>query len=177
MEPITSKWKTGDIVTLQRAEKTLKTTDNSFFKEFVNSRYVCVREASKGERGILVKVLGKAPVSSLEIIEDRPFAKDGIDQMFDNVNYYSYPFAKAIEIEEVLSIIRHNQGLLNVFESISMHIDTEATFWVRETTRNMLFMKQLQYFDASQSLICVAKENEAHYRLSIVYYYNSELVW
>lgn len=52
MEPITSNWKTGDIVTLQRAEKTLKTTDNSLFKEFVNSRYVCVREASKGERGI-----------------------------------------------------------------------------------------------------------------------------
>jgi hypothetical protein len=177
MEPITTNWKTGDIVTLQCAEKTLKTKGNSIYKEFVASRYVCVREASKGERGILVKVLGKAPDSSLEIIEDRPFAKDGVEQLLDDIIYYSYPFAKAMEIEEVLSIICHNPELLNVFESISMHIDTEATFWVRETTRNMLFMKQLQYFDASQSLICVAKENEVHYRLSIVYYYNSELVW
>ena len=177
MEPITTNWKTGDIVTLQCAEKTLKTKGNSIYKEFVASRYVCVREASKGERGILVKVLGKAPDSSLEIIEDRPFAKDGVEQLLDDIIYYSYPFAKAMEIEEVLSIICHTPELLNVFESISMHIDTEATFWVRETTRNMLFMKQLQYFDASQSLTCVAKENEAHYRLSIVYYYNSELVW
>ena len=177
MEPITTNWKTGDIVTLQCAEKTLKTKGNSIYKEFVASRYVCVREASKGERGILVKVLGKAPDSSLEIIEDRPFAKDGVEQLLDDIIYYSYPFAKAMEIEEVLSIICHTPELLNVFESISMHIDTEATFWVRETTRNMLFMKQLQFFDASQSLTCVAKENEAHYRLSIVYYYNSELVW
>lgn len=177
MEPITSNWKTGDIVTLQRIDKMLKKNSTTAYKELVSSRYVCVREASKGERGILVKVLGKAPDSSLEIIEDRPFAKDGVEQLLDDIIYYSYPFAKAMEIEEVLSIICHNPELLNVFESISMHIDTEATFWVRETTRNMLFMKQLQFFDASQSLTCVAKENEAHYRLSIVYYYNSELVW
>lgn len=177
MEPITTKWKTGDIVTLQCAEKTLITKGNSIYKEFVASRYVCIREASNGKRGILVKVIGKAPVISLEIVEDRPFAKDGVEQLLDDIIYYSYPFAKAMEIEEVLSIICHNPDLLNVFESISMHIDTEATFWVRETTRNMLFMKQLQYFDASQSLTCAAKENEAHYRLSIVYYYNSELVW
>ena len=108
MEPITTNWKTGDIVTLQCAEKTLKTKGNSIYKEFVASRYVCVREASKGERGILVKVLGKAPDSSLEIIEDRPFAKDGVEQLLDDIIYYSYPFAKAMEIEEVLSIICHN---------------------------------------------------------------------
>ena len=177
MEPITSNWKTGDIVTLQRIDKMLKKNRTTAYKELVSSRYVCIREASNDQRGILVKVLGKIPARYLNIVGGKPFVKDDTEELFYDTNYYSFPFPKAIEIEEVLSIIRHNPELLNVFESISMHIDTEATFWVRETTRNMLFMKQLQFFDASQSLTCVAKENKAHYRLSIVYYYNSELVW
>ncbi|MBQ6918113.1 MAG: hypothetical protein IJQ64_10010 [Prevotella sp.] len=177
METITSIWKTGDIVTLQRIDKMLKKNRTTAYKELVSSRYVCIREASNDQRGILVKVLGKIPARYLNIVDGKPFVKDDTEELFYDTNYYSFPFPKAIEIEEVLSIIRHNPELLNVFESISMHIDTEATFWVRETTRNMLFMKQLQFFDASQSLTCVAKENKAHYRLSIVYYYNSELVW
>lgn len=177
METITSNWKTGDIVTLQRIDKMLKKNSTTAYKELVSSRYVCIREASNNQRGILVKVLGKIPARYLNIVDGKPFVKDDTEELFYDTNYYSFPFPKAIEIEEVLSIIRHNPELLNVFESISMHIDTEATFWVRETTRNMLFMKQLQFFDASQGLTCVAKENKAHYRLSIVYYYNSELVW
>ena len=177
MEPITSNWKTGDIVTLQRIDKMLKKNSTTAYKELVSSRYVCVHEASKGERGILVKVLGKIPARYLNIVDGKPFVKDDTEELFYDTNYYSFPFPKANEVEEVLSIIRNNPELKKQFESISMHINTEATFWVRETTRNLLFTKQLQYFDAKSCHTCKAIENKARYRLSIVYYYNSELVW
>lgn len=177
MEPITKNWKTGEIVKLQRSDKTLEKDGSTIYKEFVTSRYVCIREASNGKRGILVKVLGKTPARNLSIVDGVPFVKDDVDELFYSTIYFSFPFPKSIEVEEALSIISKNRELLNTFESISMHIDTEGTFWVRETTRNLLFMKQLQYFDAKSCLTCAAKENEAHYRLSIVYFYNSELYW
>ena len=177
MEPITKNWKTGEIVKLQRSDKTLEKDGSTIYKEFVTSRYVCIREASNGKRGILVKAMGKTPASYIQMVDGRPFVKDDIEQLFYDTNYYSFPSPKVNEVEEVLNIIRNNQELIKQFESLSMPMNTEATFWVRETTRNLLFMKQLQYFDGSQSLTCKAKKNDAHYRLSIVYYYNSELVW
>lgn len=177
MEPMTTNWKTGEIVTLQLSDKTLQKDETTIYKEFVSLRYVCIREASNDKRGILVKVLGKIPAMNLEIVGDTPFVKDDVKQHLYDTYYYSFPFPKAIEIEEALSIIRHHQELIGKFKSISMNIDTEASFWVRETARNLLFMKQLQYFDANSCLTCTAKENDAHYRLSIVYYQNSELFW
>ena len=177
MRPTTTNWGTGEIVTLQRTDKMLKKKHATAYKELVYSRYVCIREASNDQRGILVKVLGKIPAKYLYIVDGKPFVKDDTEELFYDTNYYSFPFPKANEVEEVLNIIRNNPELKKQFESISMHINTEATFWVRETTRNLLFTKQLQYFDAKSCHTCKAIENKAHYRLSIVYYYNSELVW
>jgi len=177
MELISTDWRTGEIVSIQRKDKILKKNRTKAYNKFISSRYVCIREASKGKRGILVKVLGKTPATFLNIVEGVPFVKDDVEQLFYNTNYYSFPFPKAAEVEEVLSIIRNNQELLKQFDSVSMHINTEATFWVRETTRNFLFMKRPQYFDAHSSLISKAKATDMYYRLSIVYFNNSGLIW
>lgn len=177
METITTDWKTGEIVTLQRTEKKLKRSGSTAFKELISSRYICIREAKNGKRGILVKVMGITPAKYLNTVGGRPFVKDDVEHLFYDTNYFGFPFPKAIDVEEVLSIIRNNQELIKQFESISMHIDTEATFWVRETSRSLLFTKQLQYYDAKSNLTCSTKENDAHQRLSIVYFQNSELIW
>ena len=50
---MTTDWKTGDIVTLQRIDKMLKKNRTTAYKELVSSRYVCIREASNDQRGIL----------------------------------------------------------------------------------------------------------------------------
>ena len=170
-------WRTGEVVSIERKDKVLKKNRTKAYKSFISSRYVCIREASKGKRGILVKVLGKTPASFLNIVEGMPFVKDDVEELFYNKNYNSFPFPKAAEVEEVLSIIRNNQDLIKQFESVSMHINTDATFWVRETARHFLLKNKLQYFDAHSGLVSKAKENDTHNRLSIVYFYNSELIW
>ncbi len=177
MESIETNWKIGEIVNIQRSDRMLKNGRMETYKQFVSSRYVCIREASNEKRGILVKVLGKMPASFINIVEGMPFVKDDTEHLFYNSNYYSFPFPKAAEVEEVLSIIRNNQELLKQFESISMHVNPESTFWIRETTRNRLLIKQAQYFDARSSHTYTASKDDIHYRLSVVYYYNSELIW
>lgn len=176
-EQVSTDWGTGEIVSIQRKDKMLKKNRANTYKKFISSKYVCIREASKGKQGILVKVLGKTPASFINIIGGKPFVKDDVEELFYNKNYYSFPFPKAAEVEEVLSIIRNNQELLKQFESISMHINTEASFWVRETAHNCLLMKKPQYLDAHSGKISKAKENDTYYRLSIVYFNNSGLIW
>ena len=177
MELSTTNLKVGETITLQRNEKVLKKSGNIIFKEFISSRYVCIRESANGQLGILVKVLGKIPATYLNIIDGKPYVKDDSEHLFYDTNYYSFPFPKAGQVEEALSIIRNNPELIKQFESISMHVNTEATFWVRETTRNLLLKRQLYYLDAKTTQTCTATENDVHYRLSIVYYYDSALVW
>lgn len=177
MKPMTTDWETGEIVTLQHIDKMLKKNRTTAYKEFVSSRYICIRKASNGKPGILVKTLGKTPATFLNKVDGLPFVKDDVEQLFYDTNYYSFPFPKASEVEEVLTIIRNNQELLNQFESISMKINTESTFWVRETTHNLLYMRRLQFFDAKSCQTYTAKGNDAHYRLSIVYYDDSKLIW
>jgi hypothetical protein len=177
MELSTTNLKVGETVTLQRSEKVLKKSGTTIFKKFISSRYVCIRESANGQPGILVKVLGKTPATLLTIIDGKPYVKDDSEHLFYDTNYYSFPFPKGEQVEEALSIIRNNAELIKQFESLSMHVNTEATFWVRDTTRNLLLKRQLHYLDAKTNQTCTATESDAHYRLSIVYYDDSALVW
>jgi hypothetical protein len=177
MELSTTNLKVGEIITLQRNEKVLKKSGTTIFKKFITSRYVCIRESANGQPGILVKVLGKTPATLLTIIDGKPYVKDDSEHLFYDTNYYSFPFPKGEQVEEALSIIRNNAELIKQFESLSMHVNTEATFWVRDTTRNLLLKRQLHYLDAKTNQTCTATENDVHYRLSIVYYDDSALVW
>ena len=98
-------------------------------------------------------------------------------QTFDGDRFYSYPFPSAREVQEVLEILKWNQDLVNKFEDASMHVNPDSTFWISDTTRNMLFLKKLQVLSARDGQICPANDDGQYYRLSVVYFYKGSLVW
>lgn len=176
MESTENNWTLGEIVNLPRQEKGLKSGSTSYV-HYIASRYICIREATEGQRGILVKVLGKFFGSQVKIVNGKPFCKDDHMQTFDGDRFYSYPFPSAREVQEVLEILKWNQDLVNKFEDASMHVNPDSTFWISDTTRNMLFLKKLQVLSARDGQICPANDDGQYYRLSVVYFYKGSLVW
>ena len=158
----------GTIVTFPRKEELLKKNITQSFVRQTGSRYICVREATDGQEGIYVKVLGKIPKDLIMMVCGQPFVKDDRAEMFDGVCYYSYPFPTLEELKEVLDIIRNNRSLLQQFEEASMHINPQSKFWVNETASHLLVMKKPQYYDAASDSLLTALDIDIAYRLTIV---------
>ena len=64
-----------------------------------------------------------------------------------------------------------------IFEKAKMHINPNSTFWVSDTASRLLFLKEPQYYDASLGKLTAASDNEPHYRLTIAYFYKSNVSW
>ncbi len=178
MDKTETNWALGEIVKLPQQNKKVSKDGIYTFGHFVDSKYVCIRPAiDDHQRGILVKVLGKRNGEDFLIKGGEPFCKDEKVEGFNYNMYYSFRFPATDELVEVLDIIRKDQKLQDIFEQASMHINVNSTFWVRETSRKYLFKKTTQYYDASTGECIVADGEGAHYRLTIVYFYKSELNW
>lgn len=177
METNENKWILGEIVTLGRKEKMLKKSGSTVYERFIRSRYICIREANERQQGILMKVLGKSDCKQIRIVNGQPFCKDDHEKLFEGDCYFSYSFPSANEVKEVLEIIRSNQHLLQKLENASMHINPDSTFWVNDISRNMLFLKKPQYYNARDGLLSLAKDNSNHYRITLVYFRPGKMLW
>ena len=172
-----NNWTLGEIANLPKTEKLLKQGISTSYVHYIASRYICIREATEGQRGILVKVLGKVYSDQVGMVNGLPFCKDDHVELFDGHRYYSYPFPSAREVQEVLEILKWNQSLVAKFEAASMHINPDSTFWVNDTTRNMLFLKKPQFLSGQDDQLYPARDDANHYRLSIVYFFKGKLNW
>ena len=176
MESNEHNWSLGEIATLQKMEKLLKKSGSTAYVHYISSRYICIREATDKQRGILVKVLGKPYGDQVGMVNGKPFCKDDHYELFDSHRYYSFPFPSARDVKEALDIIRENQDLLQKFEAASMHINPNSTFWVNNTTRNKFFIKKPQVLSGRDGQLYPADNDGQHYRLSIVYFFKGSLV-
>jgi hypothetical protein len=171
------KWSVGELVSLTWNEWLLKKSGSTSYVELVRSRYICVREATNEQPGILVKALGKVTRDQILLVNGTPFSKDDSDYLFKGKCYYSYPFPLADDLKEVLDIIDANPSLLQRFEEESMHFNPSSTFWVRGIARRMLGLKKLQFFDASTGQLSKAQDATPHYRLTIAYFNKDGISW
>lgn len=169
-------WKVGEVVNLPKREKQLKKSGITTYTRFVTSRYVCIREATEGQRGILVKVLGKCFADDLMIVSGHPFCKDDRDELLEGVRYLSFPFPQTRDVQEVIDIVRENPDLINAFSSASMHINPDSTFWIDETSRSMLILKKPQFLNGRTGQLHAA-DDANHTRISLVYFSNGKLAW
>jgi hypothetical protein len=172
-----NNWSVGDLATLERKQKPLKKGGSTVYERYIGSRYICIREASEQRRGILMKVLGKPYSDQIKIVNGQPFCEDYHDELFEGDLYASYSFPSANEVKEALEIIRGNQALLQKFEKESMHINPDSTFWVKEITHNVLFLKKLQYIDGRDGQLSPATNDSNHYRVTFVYFRDGKLIW
>lgn len=173
----TQNWKAGEVVNLPKERRTLKSGNSVAYEQIVESRYMCVREAGNGRRGILVKVLGKAYGGEGRIIKGQPYWDDDVEILFYGARYSSYPLPSAEELKEVLGIVRGNESLVQQFEQAGMRMNVNSTFWVKDIKRQMGILKKLQYLDGRDGQLYPAKGDDFHYRISIVYFQNGELSW
>ncbi len=170
--------KVGEIVSLPKMKRVLTSGNNATYEQIVESRYMCIREASTGQRGILVKVLGRAYGEYAQIVKDKPFWKDDDDMLFYGTIYSSYALPSAEGVKEVLDIVRGNENLLRQFEDAKMHFNPDSTFWVNNIKHSILFFKKLQYLDGHNGKLYTANTADNHYRISIVYFNeDGEIAW
>lgn len=177
MESNKNCWTLGEIATLPRMEKPIKTSGLTAYERYIGSRYICIREESDGQRGILMKVLGKVYYDQIKMVGGEPFSKDDRDEDFVGRRYFSYPFPNSIELKEVLDILRGNDGLLRKFEDAKMHVNPNSMFWVNESSRNMFMMKTPQVYGSSDGQLSSPSDDTPYYRVSMVYFSKGELHW
>lgn len=173
MESDKKDWTLGEVALLPR----LTSPINKKYEYLMTSRYICIREATEEQRGILVKVLGKTTREDIMMQGGEPFCKDDkFEGLYSNI-YYSFRFPTVKEVEEVLDILNKDEKLLEIFEKANMHINPNSTFWVRDTASRFFFLKEPQYYDARVDQLVVTSDNRFHYRLTIGYFYNSLISW
>lgn len=177
MESNQNNWSVGEMVIVPKKEKLLKKRNVKIYEHCIGSRYICIREASDGCRGILMKVLGRINGDQIKIIKNQPFCVDYFYEQLYGCRYSSYPFPSVKEVQESLDIIRANKSLLQKFEEASMHINPYSTFWVNNISRTMFFLRKLQYFGGRNSQLYSSRDDSYHYRITFVYFDKEGLHW
>lgn len=108
MESNENKWTLGEIVTLDRKEKPLKKSGTTTYERFI----ICIREATEGQQGILMKVLGKPDSEQIKIVNGQPFCKDDYDELFEGNRFFSFPFPSANEVNPSRGVALVNRLLV-----------------------------------------------------------------
>ena len=167
-----NEWNVGELVTLQWTRTHLIKEGKALYSNYINSHYFCIREATKGQRGILIKNLGKTRQNNIMLVSGNPFCKDDFDNMFLNKHYFSFSFPMAEELKEVLDILRSDIDIQQKLLDNNMVINPNGTFWVNDTKSQFLGLKRkLQYYDPpTDSLVTTNSQNERHQRTTIVYF-------
>ena len=165
-----NKWRIGQNVSLAWETKLVKKNRNNSYERMIGSNYICIREATDGRYGILLRVLDKARSSSIKLVRGQPFFLDECTGLFEGYSFSSYSSPSLAELKEVLAILRSNQSLLDRFEEAKMPISLQSLFWVNETARNILFMKKPLCYDPSTDSLCIASDPVEPCRLTMVYF-------
>ena len=172
-----NNWTLGEMANLKREEKGLKKGSTQSYIRYIASRYICIREATEGQQGILMKVLGKAYGDNVGIVNGEPFCKDDREELYSGVNYFSYPFPTASQVIEALNILKNNQTLLQKFEKAQMHVNPKSAFWVSDTKRSLFFKNNPQYLSGNDSQLYPADKDSEGYRITFVYFDKDHLIW
>ena len=170
MESNKNNWNLGKIVFPPTTATLLKKRNKKEYKRFINLQYICVREATESQCGILVKVLGKTKADNITFVCGQPFCNDDVFMLFEGQVISSYSFPTVAELREVLNIIRSNPSLLSQFEAVSMQFDPNSIFWVNKTGFHLPFTKKPRCYDASTNRLCKAPKDSEPYRLTMAYF-------
>lgn len=177
MEQAENSWKKGELVNFPWESNIFKKSGSTIYKHFYSSRFICIREEDEGHRGILLKVLGRTSPRDILMVGGEPFCKDERDDRLNGKTYSSFRFPTSEEVIEALGILRNDPELLQTFEKESMHLNINATYWVREATRSLLLVKKPQFYDASTNIITNVTDGTSHYRLTMLYFYKGEIIF
>ncbi len=171
-------WRLGEIVNLPKITEHVGSHQIRSYEHFIRSHYICIREATSKQQGILFKILGKTMRKDILIKGGEPFCKDEKVEAFESDIYYSFRFPSSEELKTALDIIQDNPMLLGKLELSDKHISLRSTFWVRDITSKLLFFKDPLYFDGRSNKICPpTSSKDVHFRITLAYFTDSKINW
>ena len=167
-----ANWHLGDLVNLSWNYKEIKKSGRKSYAYYALSNYVCVREATDRQRGILVKGLGKIQRERVMLVNGEPFCTDEREGLFMGNHYYSLPFPTADELKEALDIVRFDMNIQQILIDNGMFFNPNGTFWVSDIQSQFFGLKRsLQYYDPPTGCLATAKRlDERHNRITIAYF-------
>lgn len=170
MEQQKGKWCVGDLVTLPRKVAFIEKRGIRVYEYFSRSKYVCVRERTAEQPGLLVKLLGRCDAEELMRVNYELFSKDDKVEGFNANHYCCYRFPTADQVQEVLDIIEDNDQLRQQFEAVGMIWSPDAFYWVRNVKRKLLGLCWApQYYNPfNKQTIPADKKSATHYRMAVV---------
>ena len=180
MEEKKNTWKLGEKADFPFTSTEFKKSGSffkTFYKHFYSSRFICIREETDEQPGILLKVLGRTSPKDIIIVGGEPFCKDEKEEMISGRTYASYRFPTIKQVSEVVEILRENRWLKDLLENSEMHINLQAYFWVRNVAGGFLFGKKPRYFDPESKTLYTVSDKTPHYRLAVVYFHKGELTF
>ena len=166
------EWSVGELVNMERSTTQLKESGTNMYSNMVSSQYVCIRETTDGQDGILVRGLGNIRQRHIMIVSGEPFIKDERDDLFVGKQYYSHPLPTADELKEVLDIVRTDENIQQKLKACGMQFDSNGTFWVSDTKAKFCGLKRdLQYYDTKTGRLATAKSpDEYHQRITVAFF-------
>lgn len=172
MNILTGRWSLGEFVKVPHYTETIGKKDGKKYKHLWERRYICVREATEGQQGILIKVLDRATSVQLQLMGGEPFYRDGKVVNKDRRNYYGFQFPKLEELKVVLDLLKQNELVTMKLREKWSHFDLTGLFWIRELkSRFFGFQKKPQYYDNKTKQVAVGKGgNKRIQRISIIYF-------
>ena len=172
IKPNENSWRLGELVSLSWNEELMKKSGKKSYAYYAVSRYICIREATDGQSGILVKVLGRTPREHIILVNGEPFCKDEGEDLLKGRRYFSYPFPTVNELKKVLNIVRSDMDLQQQFIDNGIFFYPEGSSWVSDTKSLFFGLKRsLQYYDPSTDRLATAKSNDEHHqRITIAYF-------
>lgn len=168
-----SRWTVGEKVSLHHHKTILYRLPRRIFAHFVASRYLCIREASSKNRGILLKVLGTFEAGEISSRRFEAFCKDAKDDGYDfrPDSYYSFRFPTKKQVKEVLQILKAQPELVERLYEIGMGFSWQQGYWVRGMAFNCLLGSKPKWYDPTADAVFVShRSEEEHLRMSIVYF-------
>lgn len=176
MESNENNWKAGEAVNFPWTDNTFKKQGSTSYKHYYNSRFVCIREAHDGQRGILLKVLGKLSARDILVVGGEAFCKDERDDSIKGKSYYGFRFPDSRELTEALAALREKPELMKALKESEMYLDPDSTFWVREPKCSLL-RKKPQFYDPKTGTVRPATDDEPHCRLTLVFFHKGTLTF
>ncbi|MCR4852225.1 MAG: hypothetical protein K5893_01370 [Prevotella sp.] len=166
-----SEWKVGNLVAPGLMFRKICHYGGKIYMNFVDSKFVCIREATASEPGVLVKVLNSCDQSRFLFRKGEPFVKDYKNVNFESpVEYCSFRLPTVEEIKFVLSIAKSDKTLGEMLSDRGLSPYEPATYWTRDISRSIIGRHVKFYDSATGEVKSESGDDTERIRITVVYF-------
>ena len=166
-----SEWKVGDVVAPGLMFRKICRFGGKIYMHFLDSKYICIREASAEAPGMLVKVLNSCDQSRFLFRGGEPFIKDYKTVNFESpVEYSTFRLPTVEEVRFVLATAKADVQLGQMLANRGLSPNEPATYWTRGIGGNILGRRVEFYDSATRTVKTESGSNTERIRITVAYF-------